>query len=713
MENLRFIFTILYLLSGSFIFGQTQVAINDSLAINISGKVTDQVSGEPILFGAVILYQNEVLLQGTETDLDGNYSFTVHNHGTYDIEVSYVGYQTQLITGIKVDSTHEVVNITLNEGVELTECVIMAFKEPLIDYNNTISGGSVTAEQIRSLPTKNITAIAATTAGISVVDSRDISVRGSRTNGSYYYLDGVKVSGNTKTLVPQSEIIQTEITLGGTDASKECQTPKVNESKVETDKKLRDELKMNTEEYSKIIENKFINPKDEALSTFSIDVDRASYSNVRRMINNHQMPPPDAVRIEEMINYFPYEYEAPTGNVPFNVENNLTDCPWNSKHQILHIGIQGIEIVKEELPATNLVFLIDVSGSMQTWNKLELVKSSLNLLVDNMREQDQIALVVYAGAGGIVLESTSGKDKQTIKEAIYKLTAGGSTAGGAGINLAYKVAKENFIKGGNNRVMLATDGDFNIGVSDEGSLVRMIEEKREEDIFLSILGYGMGNYKDSKMQKLANSGNGNHSYIDNIDEAKKTLIDEFGGTLFTIAKDVKIQIEFNPEFVKSYKLIGYENRLLDKQDFNDDKKDAGELGAGHTVTAFYEIEPQTTFGRQTTSVDELKYQELQSANNKSDLATIKLRYKKPIGTKSKLIEQIITPEINTIISTDLQFALCVAEFGMLLRGSRDLKGRNYKELLVRSKTLIDQDNWGYKSDFISMLENVITINENL
>lgn len=676
MKNLQIIFAVLILISFNKTFGQGAPKGSVKGTIPISGKVTDLVSGEAILFASVALYKDDKLIDGTETDLDGNFIIKVAEIGIYDIEVSYVGYLTTKITNVHVSSqSGAIVNVTLDEGVLLNECIIVSYKAPLISYDNAYSSSTVTAKKKGILPTRNITGLAAKTSGIQV--------RGSRSDANSYYADDAKAKSF------------------------------MGISKRRTKHKNHEPQKMNTEEYSKIVENEFINPKDEALSTFSIDVDRASYSNVRRFINQGKMPPKDAVRIEEMINYFPYDYEAPKDNKPFKVEHNLTDCPWNVKNQILHIGIQGLEIDKEELPATNLVFLIDVSGSMATWNKLDLVKSSLNLLVDNMREKDKIALVVYAGSAGLVLPSTSGKDKLIIKEAIGKLTSGGSTAGGAGINLAYNVAKENFINGGNNRVILATDGDFNVGVSDEGSLVRMIEEKREDDIFLSILGYGMGNYKDSKMQKLADTGNGNHAYIDNIDEAKKTLIDEFGGTLFTIAKDVKIQIEFNPEFVKSYKLIGYENRLLDKQDFNDDKKDAGELGAGHTVTAFYEIEPQTTFGKETTSVDKLKYQETTSSNNTNDLATIKLRYKKPTGKKSQLIEEIITPTLNDEISDDVQFALCVAEFAMLLRQLDTVKGREYDQLLVRSNTFIKTDKWGYKSDFISLLENVIAINQNL
>lgn len=466
----------------------------------------------------------------------------------------------------------------------------------------------------------------------------------------------------------------------------------------------------NAEEYSHIVENEFISPKDEALSTFSIDVDRASYSNVRRIINENRMPPIDAVRVEEMINYFPYNYSEPVNDEPFSVQHHLMDCPWNTEHQILHLGIQGKRIEKEALPPSNLVFLIDVSGSMGTPNKLELVKSSLSLLVDNVREEDRIAIVVYAGAAGLVLESTSGAQKSIIKEAIQNLQSGGSTAGGRGIELAYKIAQENFIEAGNNRVIIATDGDFNVGISDEGGLVRLIEEKREKNIFLSVLGYGVGNYKDNKMQKLADAGNGNHAYVDDMAEAKKTLIHEFGSTLFTIAKDVKIQIEFNPEFVGAYKLIGYENRLLDKQDFNNDKKDAGDLGAGHSVTVFYEIIPAKNDKMSESEVDALKYQSMASSENTTDFATLKMRFKSPKGVKSQKVEWVILPNLSSMVNDEIQFGLCVAEFGLLLRESTSIENRNFQNLLDIVKPLVVENDGGYRSEFITLLEKVVALN---
>ncbi|MGH2649480.1 MAG: vWA domain-containing protein, partial [Ginsengibacter sp.] len=392
--------------------------------------------------------------------------------------------------------------------------------------------------------------------------------------------------------------------------------------------KPMDDAAFNTEDYDHIIENNFHTASQEPLSTFSIDVDRAAYSNVRRYIEQGMLPPKGAVRIEEMINYFDYNYTPPANDDPFSVHTEIASCPWNSKHQLVQIGLQGKKIPTQDLPPSNLVFLVDVSGSMDEPNKLPLVQESLKLLTDRLRENDNVAIVVYAGNAGVVLPSTSGADKIKIKQAIDELEAGGSTAGGEGIKLAYKIAGQHLKPHGNNRIILATDGDFNVGVSSDDELVSLIEKERQGGIYLSVLGYGMGNYKDNKMEQLADKGNGNHNYIDNLSEAKKVLVNEFGGTLFTIAKDVKLQVEFNPAFVHAYRLIGYENRALANEDFNDDKKDAGELGAGHTVTALYEIIPAGVNDTLIRKVDDLKYQyKKEVTQNDNELMNIKLRYK--------------------------------------------------------------------------------------
>ena len=465
----------------------------------------------------------------------------------------------------------------------------------------------------------------------------------------------------------------------------------------------------NTEEYDGIEENIFHEAFKNPLSTFSIDVDAASYSNVRRFINNGQRPPKDAVRIEELVNYFDYDYEQPKNDDPFAFHTEISTAPWNNKHKLVHIGLQGKTIPTEKLPPSNLVFLIDVSGSMDEPNKLPLLKSSFKMLVEQLRPQDHISIVVYAGAAGLVLEPTSGSEKKKILNALDQLQAGGSTAGGAGIKLAYAIAKEHFKSGGNNRVILATDGDFNIGESSNGAMERLIEEKRKDGVFLTVLGYGMGNYKDSKMETLADKGNGNYAYIDNITEARKVLVNEFGGTLFTIAKDVKLQIEFNPAKVKAYRLIGYENRMLKNEDFNNDKKDAGDLGSGHTVTALYEIIP-VGVESEFFKVDDLKYQHTTvdpKAQNSKELMTIKFRYKKPDEDVSKLI---VHPLIDSNIilsktSDNFRWSASVAAFGMLLRDSEYIKNFNYDAVVQMAQNSKGEDKEGYRIEFINMVKS--------
>ncbi|HEY3403662.1 MAG TPA: von Willebrand factor type A domain-containing protein [Ohtaekwangia sp.] len=465
----------------------------------------------------------------------------------------------------------------------------------------------------------------------------------------------------------------------------------------------------NTEEYDAINENIFHDAVRNPLSTFSIDVDAASYSNMRRFINLGQRPPKDAVRIEELVNYFDYDYTQPQTDHPFEVITEISTAPWNSKHKLVHIGLQGKKIPTENLPPSNLVFLIDVSGSMDEANKLPLLKSSFKMLVEELREQDYVSIVVYAGAAGLVLEPTSGAAKKKIIEALDQLEAGGSTAGGEGINLAYAVAKQNFRKDGNNRVILATDGDFNVGESSNASMERLIEEKRKDGIFLTVLGYGMGNYKDSKMEILSDKGNGNYAYIDNITEARKVLVNEFGGTLFTIAKDVKLQVEFNPAKVKAYRLIGYENRMLKSEDFNNDKKDAGELGSGHTVTALYEIIPagvDSEFFR----IDELKYQTTTvdpAASKSKELMTIKLRYKKPDEDVSQLITHPLNDENIPLAKTsdNFRWSASVAAFGMLLRESEYVKGFSYDRVAQLAESARGTDKEGYRIEFINMVKS--------
>lgn len=463
----------------------------------------------------------------------------------------------------------------------------------------------------------------------------------------------------------------------------------------------------NTEDYDAIVENRFLEASSTPLSTFSIDVDGASYSNVRRFLNMGQLPPAGSVRVEEMINYFRYNYLQPEEQSPFSINTEVGKCPWNGQHQLVMIGLQGRKIRMEKLPASNLVFLIDVSGSMMDENKLPLVKSSLKLLTEQLREQDRVSIVVYAGNAGLVLPPTTGDQKQKISDAIESLEAGGSTAGGAGIKLAYSVAKQNYQRGGNNRVILCTDGDFNIGMSSDAEMERLIETERKSGVFLTVLGYGMGNYKDNKMQKLADKGNGNHSYIDNLQEAKKVLVHEFGGTLFTIAKDVKLQVEFNPALVEGYRLIGYENRMLHKEDFNNDNKDAGEIGSGHTVTALYEIIPAGTTSKWIERTDPLKYQHhagpLVKYKN-DEMMNIKIRYKEPEGDKSKLLQHAVNSKANKNPSVDFMFASAVAQYGMLLNNSEFRQSSSFENAKYLAQRAQGNDHEGYRKEFLSLLD---------
>ncbi len=601
--------------------------IIDSSLCSISGLVTDKANSELIPFASLVLQtQNGDVIATTQTDFDGKYSFKSIKAGVYNIKVSYVGYNTNLVKGVKLKNgkaTNLNIYLEVNQ-TELKEVVIQQYTKPIATYDR---------KKMESLSNKSLI------------------VRGSRSPGLDY----------------------------------------------------------NTEEYSRINDNEFKSSKNEPLSTFSIDVDKASYSNVRRFINEGSLPPADAVRVEEMINYFNYNYPQPKSNEPFSITTQYTDCPWNSKHQLIHIGMQAKQIAIDNLPPNNLVFLLDVSGSMSDANKLPLLKSGLNLLIEQMRPQDKIAIVVYAGAAGVVLEPTSGKNKNKIIDALEKLEAGGSTAGGEGIQLAYKTAKANFDSKANNRVILATDGDFNVGVSSDGELTRLIEEERKSGVYLSVLGLGTGNLKDSRMEQLADKGNGNYAYIDNILEAKKVLVKEMGGTLLTIAKDVKLQIEFNPAYVKGYRLVGYENRLLNNEDFNDDKKDAGELGSGHTVTAIYEIIPAGS-NEAIASVDSLKYQSNNSEPkmliDNNEVMTIKFRYKEPKDSTSKLLSHIVYNNKLPFSSAseNCRFACSVAQFGMLLRDSKFKGDASFKNVIAQAKESKGTDDEGYRAEFIKLVE---------
>jgi len=470
---------------------------------------------------------------------------------------------------------------------------------------------------------------------------------------------------------------------------------------------------MNTERYAHAADNTFQLTKDTPLSTFSIDVDTASYANVRRFLRDGALPPVDAVRIEELVNYFSYDYPEPRADAPVSVTTEVAAAPWQPDHRLVRIGLRTRAIETKSAPASNLVFLIDVSGSMADPDKLPLLKRGLSMLAQNLRPEDRVAMVVYAGASGLVLPSTPGSRRAEVLEALERLDAGGSTNGADGIRLAYQVARQNFVKGGTNRVVLATDGDFNVGTTSEGELVRLIENERKSGVFLTVLGFGRGNLNDSSMEALADHGNGSYAYVDSIAEAHKVLVREAGSTLITVAKDVKLQIEWNPTRVASYRLIGFENRVLAARDFNDDKKDAGELGAGHNMTALYEIVPLAASGVSGGSeVDPLKYsaQAPTAAATSDELLTLKIRYKRPDSDVSRLMSQAVRdtqPEVQA--SRDLRWAAAVACFGMLLRNSEH-KGKATLELADSlARNAIGADPQGQRHEFVSLIEQAKTL----
>ena len=626
---MKYLFNSLFLLLP--LFSQAQSGLNGKLY----GNITDQESGEPIIFANVVLMQNGIFITGGETDFDGNYNIPDIPPGTYNVKISQIEYSSKTISGVQIKAgENQKLDIQMQIGQTLDAVIVTGYSVPVIEQDNSTQGGTVTAEQIRKLPRKRI----------------------SKKRG----------------------------------------------------RKEKD-VTFNTESYAHIEENSFHKPTDRPLSTFSIDVDNASYTNTRRMINQGDLPQVDAVRIEEFINYFDYNYPQPKDEHPFAVHTALGPCPWNPDHRLVRIGLKGEEMEKAELPPSNLVFLLDVSGSMNTPQKLPLLIDAFEVLVAELDEADKVSIVVYAGASGLVLPPTSGAEKEKILEALNQLNAGGSTAGAAGIELAYKTAKEHFIENGNNRVILATDGDFNIGTSSDGALIRLIESKRDDGIFLSVLGFGMGNYKDSKMEGLADHGNGNYYYIDQLKEAKRIFTQGLTSTLYTIAKDVKIQIEFNPEEVSSYRLIGYENRLLKDEDFNNDKKDAGEIGAGHTVTALYEIVPKSAEFVANSGVDPLKYQKSKSnktARQSGEWMTVKLRYKKPKSIKSILLQTVINSSDYKDLSQDFTFAASVAGFGMLLRDSEFKGNCDYQMVLELAKAGMGADKFGNRAEFIQLVEMV-------
>lgn len=580
---------------------------------------------------------------GTQTDFDGRYKIEAQIGQT--LVFSYVGFDTK---EVKIKKAGEL-NVTLKTGSNLDEVIVTGYST---GREKISMGYSVTSKNSKSIDRK----LQGKAAGVNVTNGNvgaapTVVIRGMASNFSN------RVSDN--------------------------------------------------ESYGRIEENIFKSVATAPLSTFSIDVDKAGYSNIRRMLNNGQEVPQDAVKIEEMVNYFAYNYPQPTGKDPFSITADVVNSPWNQDAKLVRIGLKGKDISMDNVPPSNLVFLLDVSGSMDSPDKLPLLKAALNVLVDKLREKDKVSIVVYAGAAGLVLPPTSGAEKQLIRNAIENLSAGGSTAGGAGIQLAYKVAEENFSKGGNNRIILATDGDFNVGASSDRSMEDLIEEKRKSGVFLTCLGFGMGNYKDSKLETLADKGNGNHAYIDTMQEAQKVLGTEFFGTLYTIAKDVKIQVEFNPAKVQAYRLIGYENRLLNDEDFKDDTKDAGELGSGHTVTALYEIIPLGIKSKYLKDIDNLKYTKQINQNYTDEMLTVKFRYKEPDGDVSKLIVKTVKDENSSIENApeDLKFSAAVALFGMQLRNSEFINTKKKEDVIALAEAGKGNDKDGYRAEFIRLVKS--------
>ncbi|MCU0426507.1 MAG: von Willebrand factor type A domain-containing protein [Candidatus Kapabacteria bacterium] len=651
----------------------------------IQGVVLNTADSKPLAGAKVRLGKTLV----ATTDAKGTYTLHPVPAGIHSLTISATDFKRVLITDITVKKD----SVTL----------INAWLSPGIDDSNDDLAARDEAKQppVQTSPTQPWNS------------QREADTR---PPGTMEELDGGRASSMNGAAPPKSIGFGHDVLLSRKPSSEMLRSMKM--STVAQQTSLPVDVEHNTEEYAHQNDNEYLLATQNPLSTFSIDVDNAAYSNMRRYLTQRQMPPKDAIRSEELVNYFRYDYPQPRGTEPFSVNTEYGACPWNTQHKLVHIGLQGKQIPLSQLPASNLVFLIDVSGSMDSPEKLPLLKDAFTMLTKQLRPQDRVAIVVYAGAAGVVLSPTDGSDKNRIFAALNNLSAGGSTAGGEGIKLAYHLARQYFIKGGNNRVILATDGDFNVGTSSEGDLVRLIEKERESGVFLTVLGFGMGNYKDSKMEKLADKGNGNYAYIDNAREAERVLVGQMQGTLYTIAKDVKIQVEFNPSQVQAYRLIGYENRLLAKEDFNNDTKDAGEIGAGHTVTALYEIVPVGVAFQNPSgngSVDALKYQTTQQQkpleikivpNISTELMTVKIRYKESDGTVSKLLERPV-PNIDAPLqaaSQNFKFSAAVAEFAMILRESPFKAQASYNQVLSLASESLGKDTDGYRAEFIRLVE---------
>ena len=659
----------------------------------LAGTIVDQ-NGTPLPGASVLIVGTSL---GAATDADGLYRIIGIPVGRYEVTAQFIGYQTFSIQNVEIRSGYTTtLDFTLAEEDQQLSEVVVEYERPIIqrdaigaprtvtndDYEARSSPGRSRRAEARSPAPSSSAAVREQEQLVGTIPAQYGDIRGGREGSVSHYVDGVRVAsppGDAGRYAPP----------------------------------------VDRENYAAVEEVGFRRPDEHPLSTFAIDVDRASYANVRRMLLDGYLPPPDAVRIEEFVNYFTYDYADPEGRHPFSVTADVTTCPWAPAHRLVRVGLQARRLDLEDLPPSNLVFLVDVSGSMNSPDKLPLVQQSLRLLVRQLRPQDRVALVVYAGAAGLVLPPTSGTERATILAAIDRLQAGGSTAGGAGLRLAYAVARQHYDRQGNNRVILATDGDFNVGVSSDAEMQRLVEEERESGVFLSVLGFGTGNLQDAKMEAMADHGNGQYAYIDSIQEARRVFVQELGGTLAVLAKDVKIQVEFNPARVAGYRLIGYENRALRDEEFNDDTRNAGELGAGHSVTALYEIVPVGV--RTATEIpdsDPLRYQTSAPATGPfaDELLVVKLRYKPSTGPgqfadESVRLEEVVRDRVEALEdeSDDLRFAVAVAEFGMLLRGSAyrgDASWAHAREL-ARAARGTDAD--GYRAELVRLIETAETI----
>jgi Ca-activated chloride channel homolog len=726
MKNLKTFSLAIAMLISFLTFGQEKT---------ITGVVKDNTGSLP---GANVSVKGTT--RNTQTDVNGKY--TIKAKVGEILVFQFIGFKD---TSVNVGSS-SVINVTLIEDTQQLDEVLVTGalgikkkKSALMYSQQVIKAQEYTQSANANWKGKNILDEKAKPASIAnslvgKVSGLQVNTTNAPNSSSRIVLRGSRSPVSTEALVIIDDKISTiealqkldpneieKVTVVKSDAAVKLYGEKgkkgilkvitKEEDKINTTIQTNSVVAPPEEEYESFVENQFESPKSAPLSTFSIDVDNASYTNVRRFINAGQKVPKDAVRVEEMMNFFKYNYPQPKNEHPFSINTEYSDCPWNTQNKLVRIGLQGKNIESSNLPASNLVFLIDVSGSMSDENKLPLLKQSLKVLINQLRKEDKISMVVYAGAAGIVLPPTSGDKKMTIIDALDKLESGGSTAGGAGIQLAYKTAEENFIKGGNNRVILATDGDFNVGASSDSDMQTLIEEKRKSGVFLTCLGYGMGNYKDSKLETLADKGNGNYAYIDNMQEANRFLGKEFKGSMFAIAKDVKIQIEFNPTHVQAYRLIGYENRKLRPEDFKNDAIDAGELGSGHTVTALYEIIPRNTKSTLYVEPSDLKYTiiaEPDVKNYNPELATIKFRYKKPDGDKSTEMVAIIPNQSQSLSNASVDFKFCsaVAWMGLTLRDSKLIVNKSQDDILALATEGMSNDSEGYRAEFIRLIENV-------